>query len=82
MRNSGCLDYSEFPNILATDLKGEYFARGTENASFFLNFLDKEVEDLDDHGCPKINRIVDLKADENFFLLELPIETQAHTSMA
>ena len=30
--NGGCLDYSELPNVLPSDVKGGFFAKRTENA--------------------------------------------------
>ena len=39
--------------------------------------MDKEGENLEDHGCPKVQDLVG----ENLDLLELPIQTQDHTSL-
>ena len=38
---------------------GEYFAEGTEKWKIFGNLMDKEVENLQDHGCPKFHDPVD-----------------------
>ena len=59
MCNSGCLDYSENPNILPKDAEGEEFAEETEKCEIPGNLLDRDVEKLDDHGCPKIRDLVD-----------------------
>ena len=48
-----------FPNTLPRDVNGEYFAKRKENCTILGSFLDKEVENLDDHGCPKIRYLVD-----------------------
>ena len=64
MSNSRCLNYSELPNILRRDVKAKYFAKGTEKCKILYNLLDKEVGNLDDHGCPKSRDLVDREADE------------------
>ena len=57
--NSGRLDYSELSNILSRAVKGEQFAKGTAKWKIIGNLLDKDVEDLEDHGCPKVQDLVD-----------------------
>ena len=57
--NSGRLDYSDLSNILTTAVTGEYFAKRTVKCRFFGNLLDKEVENLEDHGCRKVEDLVD-----------------------
>ena len=57
--NSGRLDYSEVPYILAGDVNGENFANGTEKSESLASFLDKKVDELDDHDCPKVQDLVD-----------------------
>ena len=59
MWNSRRLDYIELSNVLPRAEKGEYFAKGTENYKILGNFLDKEVENLEDHNCSKIEDLVD-----------------------
>ena len=59
MWKSGYLDYSETPNVLPRDLKGENFAIGTERSKIIGNFLRKDVENSDDHGSPKCRDFVD-----------------------
>ena len=61
--NSGCLDYSAIPKILFRKVKVDYFAKGTRTFQILGKFLDKELENLDDHGCPKFRELVDHKAD-------------------
>ena len=39
--NSGYLGYSELPNILPREIKGEYFAKGTKNCKILGNLMDK-----------------------------------------
>ena len=51
--NSGRLDYSELSNFFARAVRGEYCAKGTEKRKILDSLMDKEVENLDDHGCPK-----------------------------
>ena len=50
---SGRFDYSELPNILPRAVKVEYFAKGTKKCKILGILFSKEVEILDDHGCPK-----------------------------
>ena len=58
MENSERLDYSELSKILPGAAKGKYFAKGTEKYKILGSFLDKEVENLEDHGCPKVQGLV------------------------
>ena len=50
--SSGRLDYSELSNHFPRALKGEYFAKGTEKIIGTL--VNKEVENLEDQGCPEV----------------------------
>ena len=59
MWNSGRFDYSELSNMLIRAVKEEYFAKGTGNCKFLGNFLDEETENLEEHGCPKVQHLVD-----------------------
>ena len=52
--NSGRLDYSEISNFLPKTVRGECFAQRLEKCKILCNFLDKEVEKLEDQGCPKV----------------------------
>ena len=61
MWNSGRLNYSELPDILPSDVNGEYFAVGTEKGKVLGSLMGKEVENLEDHGCPKVQDLVDEK---------------------
>ena len=56
--NSGRLDYNELPNILPRDVNAEYFAKGTETCKILSSSMGIELENLDDHGCPKLQEIV------------------------
>ena len=77
MWNIGRLDYGELSNISAKDVKGENFAKRTEKCKILGIFLDKELGNLEDHGCPKVEVLVDKKLG----LLEVPYQTQDHTSL-
>ena len=57
--NSGRLDYRELSNILPRAVNGEHFAKATEKFTILGNLLDKEVENLEDHGCLKVQDLVD-----------------------
>ena len=61
---SRCLDLNELRNLLSRDVKGENLAKDTETYEILGNFWKKEVENFDDHGCPKNWDFVDPKADE------------------
>lgn len=57
---SGELDYSQLKNIMvdiASRYRAEYFAKGLEKSSFLSMILGKNVENLDDYGCPKIQHL-------------------------
>ena len=57
--NSGRLDYSELSNILPRAVRGENFGKGTEECKIVGKLLDKEVENSEDHGCPKVQDLID-----------------------
>ena len=57
--SNGRLNYSELPNILPSDAKGACFAKRTEKCQILGILMSKEVENLEDHGCPKIQDLVD-----------------------
>ena len=56
--NSGRLHYSEILNIFPCELKGEYYGKKTEKCKVLKNLFGKDVEKLDDHGCPKTRDLV------------------------
>ena len=53
------MDYSALSNILPRAEKGENFLQGTKKRNILGNLLNKEVEDLEYHGCPKVQDLVD-----------------------
>ena len=67
--NSRRLDYSELSNILPRAVKGEYFAKGTEKCEVIGNVMEREVENLEDHGCPNDQDLVD---EESWICLSYP----------
>ena len=69
MWNSGRLDNSELSNIVPTALEGEYFAKRIEKCKVLGNLLDKEVENLEDHGCAIVQDLVD---EENWICSSYP----------
>ena len=56
---SGRLGYSELSNAFPMAVKGEYNEEGTKIFKILGNLLDVEVENLEDHGCPKVQDLVD-----------------------
>ena len=73
--NSGLWNYTELANFIPTAVKGEYFAKGTEKCKILGNLLDKELENLEDHDCPKSSRS---RSRRNVDLLELSIQIPDH----
>ena len=57
--NSGRLNYSEVPNTLPSDVKGEYFGKGSKNCRILGSLMGKEVENLGNNSCPKVQDLVD-----------------------
>ena len=57
--NSGRLDYSELSNILPRVVKAVYVAKRTEKCKVLGNLLNKKPENLENHGCPKSQDLVD-----------------------
>ena len=66
-----------FSNILARFVNGDYFAKGTVKCKIPANLMDKEVENIDDHGCLKLQDLVDA---EMFFCSSYPFihKTRLH----
>ena len=58
------MEKSELPNFLPRVLLREKFADGAEECKIFGNLIDKEKENLDDHGWPQPRKLVDPEADE------------------
>ena len=56
---NGRLDYIELSNNLSRVVKDEYFAKGTEKCTIHGNLLNREVEKLEDHGCPIVYFLFD-----------------------
>ena len=59
-----CLQNSALPNSLPREVNVDCFAKQTEKSTILGNSLDKELENSDDHSCPKIRDLVDSEADE------------------
>ena len=59
VKNSRCLDYSELLNILPGAGNDELPAKRTEKCKIFCNLLEEGVENLEDHGCPKIQDLAE-----------------------
>ena len=59
VQNSGHLKVSELSNILPRYIQGEYFAKRAEKRQILDTFLEKWLENLDEHGCPKVQNLVD-----------------------
>ena len=58
--SSGKLDY-EKPFAVFSDIKVMHavvFAKGLEKCRLLTNLLGRNVENLDDYGCPKIQDLV------------------------
>ena len=53
------LDHIQLSNIFPRAVKGVCFAKGAENCNVLGNLLDKEVENLEDHGFLKVQDLVD-----------------------
>ena len=56
---SGRLKYNELPNILPSNVKGDFFAKGTERYKILGTLMGKEVENLENHSCPKVQDLGD-----------------------
>ena len=59
--NSGRLEYSRLSNIFPRAVKGECFAKKQKKAKFKIlgNLLDIGLENLESHGYPKVQDLVD-----------------------
>ena len=76
--NSGHLDYSELSNILPRALKVDFFSKNLENCMILGKLLDKEVQNLEDHGCPKVQNLVD---EEIWICSSWPIRHRPHSTV-
>ena len=65
--NSGRLHYGELPNIFPSDVTGDYFANATEKCKILGSLMGKELENLEDHGCPKFRDLVDERRNVDLF---------------
>ena len=59
--NHGKLDYSELAFIIHQHCSPttEYFAKGLEKCKILSPYLCKDVENLDDLGCPKASKLLE-----------------------
>ena len=59
--NHGKLDYSELAFIVHQHCSPtkEYFAKGLEKCKILFSYLCKDVENLDDLGCPKASKLLE-----------------------
>ena len=57
--SSGKLEYIELSSIIHhyCSPTTEYFAKGLEKCNLLSNYLCKDVENLDDLGCPKVSKL-------------------------
>ena len=58
--NNGKLEYTELSSIIHQHCSPttEYFAKGLEKCNLLSNYLCKDVENLDDLGCPKVSKLL------------------------
>ena len=57
--SSGRSDFSELSKVFTRAVKGEYFAKGTEECKILGNLLNNVLENLEDHGCPRVQDLLD-----------------------
>ena len=50
--------HQSFTNIFRLQQNTEYFTKGLEKCNLLSNYLCKDVENLDDLGCPKISKLL------------------------
>ena len=64
--NHGKLDYPELAFIIHQHCSptAEYFAKGLEKCKMLSPYLCKDVENLDDLGCPKASKLLENDAAE------------------
>ena len=57
---NGKLEYTELSSIIHQHCSPttEYFAKGLEKCNLLLKYLSKDVENLDDFGCPKFSKLL------------------------
>ena len=70
--SSGKLDHEKlFPVFYDIEvLNAEVFAKGLEKCRLLINLLGRNVEKMDDYGCPKIQDIV--KTDRSWICSSYP----------
>ena len=58
--SSGKLDYEKLFAVFYDKkvMNAEMFAKGLEKCRLLTNLLGRNVEDLDDYGCPKVQDLV------------------------
>ena len=74
-RNKRRLDHNELVNNLPRIVNGEHFSEGTEKRKTLGISLDKELENLSEHGCPNVE---DLADNENLICSSFHSDTRLH----
>ena len=78
--SGGKLDYQKLFAVFyeMRVIKAELFAKGLEKCSLLTNLLGRNVEKLDDYGCPKIQDLV--KTDSSWICSSYPLrhKTRLH----
>ena len=54
--NNGKVDYSDLPTTI--HLPTEHFAKGLEKCKILSNYFCRDVENLDNYGCPKASKLI------------------------
>ena len=80
--NNGKVDYSDLPTIIHQHCSPttEYFAKGLEKCKILYNYLCKDVENLDDFGCPKASKLISNKI-QSGNVVTTPTDTRKHCTV-
>ena len=80
--NNGKLEYTELSSInhQHCSLTTEYFAKGLEKCNLLSNNLCKDVENLDDLGCPKVSKILN-SSDTDWDCSNYPYRHKRHFTL-
>ena len=57
--NNGFLNYRDLQNVLPAELMTELFAEENEKCKILNDLMNKDMENLTDHGCPKTQELVE-----------------------
>ena len=70
--------YNELQNVVTRNGKAQYLATGTKKGKILSNLLEKVMENLCDHGCLKIQELVEFDKEKSIWSRFYLFRTRLH----